>query len=79
MGKDYFDLSAMRTGRSKSDLAAAYFPNISDDATARRNLRRWIALNPELTKRLQQAGYRPRQRYFTPKQVDAIFDILGEP
>ena len=76
--KGTFDMPLMRTGCSKSELARAYFPQI-DERLARRNLLRWIRLNPELFQRLIDAGYRVRQRYYTPLQVDIIFDVLGEP
>ena len=39
----------------------------------------WIHFNPELTARLKQLSNNPRSRIFTPAQVQAIVDILGEP
>lgn len=67
------------SGCSKTELAQAYFPNTMNPDTARRNLSRWIKMNPELTTRLQETGYRERQRIFTPLQLNIIFSILGEP
>ena len=69
---------ASRPGMRKSDMAQAYFPNVTP-STARRNLLRWIAMNPELQERLQKTGYQKEQRYFTPVQVSILYEILGEP
>lgn len=74
-----FDVPAVRSGCSKSELAQAYFPQIENEGVARRNLIRWIERNPELTQRLTEAGYSKRQRYYTPLQVSIIYEILGTP
>lgn len=66
-------------GCSKAELAKAYFPNSESDETARRNLARWIAMNPELVERLANSGYRKRQHFYTPMQISIIYDVLGEP
>ena len=65
-------------GMRKTEMARAYFPNVTPE-NARRNLLRWIAMNPELQERLQQSGYHKEQRYFTPGQVSILYEILGEP
>ena len=67
------------SGCSKTELAQAYFPNTMNLDTARRNLSRWIKMNPELTAQLQENGYRERQKLLTPKQVGIIYKYLGEP
>ena len=77
--KDYVGMAPVVTGLTKTDVAMAYFPNSTDNATARRNLLRWIRRNPELQERLQEAGYRATQHYLSPKQVGIIYEILGEP
>ena len=69
----------LRAGCSKTDLARAYFPNTPNDETARRNLSRWIRMNPEIVERLAAAGYRTRQHIFTPQQLRIIYDVLGDP
>lgn len=61
-----------------SDLAQQYFPG-STLRSAVSQLHRWIALNPELTRRLKELYYRPRQRALTPLQHEAVLECLGEP
>ncbi len=63
---------------SKSELALAYAPDVCAKSAVSR-LARWIRLNEPLTLALQQTGYRPKQQYFTSKQVALIFEYLGEP
>ena len=62
----------------RTELAQRYCPLLTPDA-AWRKLKRWIALNGDLTARLTELGYRPSQRSFTPKMVEHIFHYLGEP
>jgi len=61
-----------------SELAQLYFPK-SNPRSASSQLHRWIALNPELTQKLEELHYVPRQRALTPNQRDAILYYLGEP
>jgi hypothetical protein len=61
-----------------SDLAQAYFPN-STPRSASSQLHRWIMLNTELQKRLEELCFKPRQRALTPLQHEAIIECLGEP
>ncbi|MBD9093829.1 MAG: DUF4248 domain-containing protein [Bacteroides oleiciplenus] len=61
-----------------SDLAQQYFPN-STSRSAVNQLHRWFLLNPQLTRRLQELYYRPRQRALTPLQYEAVIEFLGEP
>lgn len=63
---------------SKSELAQAYAPEVSPGAALNR-LAQWIRFNTALTEALEQAGYRPRQRVFTSRQVELIFRYLGKP
>lgn len=76
--QDFSLSSPGRAGYSKTEVAQAYFPHVEAN-TARRNLRNWIMLNTELSQRLLKAGYRPRQRYFTPMQLGILYEFLGEP
>ncbi|AVM53615.1 uncharacterized protein DUF4248 [Bacteroides zoogleoformans] len=61
-----------------SDLAQAYFPRSTPRSTGTQ-LRRWIELNTELKRRLEELHFRPRQRALTPLQHEAIVRLLGEP
>ena len=62
----------------RTELAQRYCPQLTPDA-AWRKLKRWIALNGDLTQELLKLGYTPSQRSFTPKMVSCIFHYLGEP
>jgi len=61
-----------------SDLAQQYFPN-STTRSAVTQLHRWMILNTELTNKLEELHYQPRQRALTPLQHQAITKYLGEP
>ena len=61
----------------KYDLAREYFPNVSP-ATARRLFARELRHNAALWAELQQTGYRPAQKRFTPRQVAIVFHYIGE-
>ena len=63
----------------RTELAQLYSPDITPEA-AWRKLRSWIDYHPQLPETLRQLGYSPgRQRIFTPAQVGAIVEALGEP
>ena len=62
----------------RTELAQLYSPDLTAEA-AWRKLKRWIALNGDLTQELLKLGYTPSQRSFTPKMVACIFHYLGEP
>ena len=62
----------------RTELAQLYSPDLTAEA-AWRKLKRWIALNGDLTQELLKLGYTPSQRSFTPKMVASIFHYLGEP
>lgn len=62
----------------RTELAQAYFPNMTPGA-AYRKLKSWIESCSELAGRLAQLGYNRRRRSYTPAEVAAIFDLLGEP
>lgn len=61
-----------------SELALQYFPN-STQRSATSQLHRWIVLNTELTAKLEELHFKPRQRALTPLQHAAIIRHLGEP
>ena len=63
----------------RTELAQLYSPDITPEA-AWKKLKGWIDYNQVLTQRLQRLGYHPdHQRTFTPAQVRAITEELGEP
>ncbi len=43
------------------------------------NLRNLMKRNPRLADELAEAGYKPRYKVFTPRQVGIIVRYLGEP
>lgn len=61
-----------------TDLALRYFPR-SSARSAVTQLRRWIALNKDLQKWLDELHYKKGQRTLTPLQHEAICHYLGEP
>ena len=63
---------------SKSQIAELYAPEASLKASLRR-LQRWIERNDELNVALKETGYQSSQRIFTKRQVEIIFEYLGEP
>lgn len=64
---------------SKKELAALYFPDTAQSATAVANLRNLMRRNPALLDELTEALYKPRDKIFTPRQVRIIIRYLGEP
>ena len=63
---------------SKGELAQLYAPNLKQGSAVNR-LMKWMHMQPELMSRLHQCGYNPRLRIFTVRQVELIFEYLGEP
>ncbi len=62
----------------RTELAQVYSPEITPEA-AWKKLRGWIDHYPGLPEQLQALGYTPKQRIFTPAQVQAIVDAIGRP
>lgn len=62
----------------KVELARAYAPNLTDGAALNR-LASWIAYNPQLSMELDKTYYKRTQKAYTPKQVELIYEFLGEP
>lgn len=62
----------------RMELAQAYCPDIQPES-AWRKLKAWIALRPGLSDRLRELGYNGHTRSFTPAQVQAIVEGIGEP
>ena len=63
---------------TKKELALLYFPD-STPRTAVSHLMAWIRRCTQLWQQLQQTGYEPTCKTFTPRQVRTIVDQLGEP
>lgn len=60
------------------ELAQMYFPQITKQS-ATIQFRRWIRLNEKLIIDLKAAGYKPWQKILTPKQVEILVMVFGEP
>ena len=63
---------------TKSELATMYFP-IGSASNALRRLNRYINHAHGLLPALLATGYRVNDRHFTRRQVQLIFEYLGEP
>ena len=63
---------------SKKELALMYFPD-SSPRTAVSHLMSWIRRCTQLWQQLQATGYETTCKTFTPRQVRAIVEQLGEP
>ena len=62
----------------RMELAQLYCPDIAPES-AWKKLKLWISLSPGLVERLMSLGYDSHTRSFTPAQVRAITEALGEP
>ena len=63
---------------TKKELALCYFPD-SKPHTAVNHLMSWIARCAPLRQQLLDTGYCSTNKTFTPRQVQAIVEMLGEP
>ena len=63
---------------TKSELATMYFP-IGSTSNALRRLNRYIHHAHGLMPALLATGYRVNDRHFNRRQVQLIFEYLGEP
>jgi len=63
---------------TKKELALMYFPD-STPRTAVSHLMGWIRRCTQLWELLQETGYEANCKTFTPRQVRAIIEQLGEP
>ena len=66
----------MTLPRLRRLVATHYFPAPTPRSSVVR-LRRWIAADLHFREELLEAGYRPRQRIFTPRQMDIVRKYLG--
>lgn len=63
----------------KSELAQLYFPDANSPHTAVNHLMSWIHRSPKLTAELEKMGYKKSAKYFTPREVALVVELLGEP
>ena len=63
---------------TKKELALLYFPN-SKPRTAVNHLMSWIRRCTQLWQHLLATGYSVTSKAFTPREVRAIVEELGEP
>ena len=63
---------------TKKELALMYFPD-SQPRTAVNHLMAWIRRCTQLWQQLQEMGYSTTSKAFTPREVKAIVEQLGEP
>ena len=62
----------------RMELAQTYFPEMAA-MSAWNKLKRWINNCPQLKKRLAELTDNPKARTWTPRQVETIVELLGEP
>ena len=60
------------------ELAQMYFPQITKQS-ATVQFGKWIKLNENLKIELKAAGYKRWQKILTPKQVEILVMVFGEP
>lgn len=60
------------TAKTKSQLADKY--NVDT-----RTFVNWIKKNVPLGKELKKLGYHDRDKTFTPKQIEVIYQYIGDP
>lgn len=63
---------------TKKELAMLYFPTLTPKAAINK-LTRWINRNDDLRQQLDDVGYKPKNKYFTVRQLLIIYDFFGEP
>lgn len=61
------------------EIAFLYFPDSSNKKSAARKLSNWIKRDFTLHNQLVAVGYFSRQKIFTPKQLQVLYEFLGEP
>jgi hypothetical protein len=62
-----------------TDIALRYFPDSPNKKSAGRKLSNWIKKDLALKEQLLAVGYFGKQRIFTPKQMQILYEHLGEP
>lgn len=62
----------------KGELASMYITGVTQQSAVNR-FNQWIRKVPNLEKKLQELGAKNRDRSYTPAQVQAIIEAIGEP
>jgi hypothetical protein len=62
----------------KEELATMYHPQM-EPKSAMGKMRRWINLNPELKRKMNETQLCAQMRRYTSRQVAILIDFLGEP
>ena len=62
----------------RGELALLYLPHVQQ-RSALKSFNEWLERAPGLMASLEEAGYTPTSRRYTPAQVRLIVDALGEP
>ena len=60
------------------ELAQLYFPNIAK-ASASRMFSQWVQSSPQLIQSLQEANWKKRAKYLSPKQVKVLIMYFDPP
>lgn len=60
------------------ELALLYFPNCTK-RSASTQLGRWVRQNEQLKKQLIESGFKQGRKILTPKQVEIMVSIIGQP
>lgn len=74
----YKNLGSPRAAYVARRAIATYYFESPTPETAVARMRRWINSDPELRAALEKAGYRPRQRYFTHRQIRVFRRFFGD-
>lgn len=61
-----------------NELARLYFPDIAPKSASNR-LRVWLRNHEDFYSQLAKTGYSPRQKVFSPRQVQLVIDEFGIP
>lgn len=73
------DIKEVNYSYYHTEIALLYFPDAPSKKSAARKLTKWIKKDFMLKERLALVGYVTRQRIFTPKQIQVLYEFLGEP
>lgn len=68
----------MKHPNSKRAVALLYFPN-SKPESAEKHLMVWIKRCKPLLELLRENGYQNTNKVFTPKELELVFNYLGDP
>lgn len=61
---------------TRREVAMRCFDDSPNPIVAVARLKRWLRADPQLLRELEASGYRPRVRFFTPRQVRILRKYL---